>query len=51
MKYEIVYEIPPFRAIYRTEIEADNTRDAEEKIREVAGPPFYRIKEINKIEG
>lgn len=47
MEFEIVYEIPPLRAIYRTVIKADDEKDLTEKIR--SSMSKYKIKEINLI--
>lgn len=50
MKYEVLYEIPPMRGIFRTVINAVNAREVEEKIRLNPESSNYRIKEINEIE-
>lgn len=49
MKFEIVYEIPPMRGIFRTEINADSIKDAEEKIRLNPETANYRIREVKEI--
>jgi hypothetical protein len=48
MDFEVVYEIPPLRAIYSTRINADSARDAEGKIRSNPETASYRIKGINE---
>lgn len=47
--FEVVYEVPPMRGLYRTVVNAVNTKDAEEKIRTDPETKNYRIKEVNKI--
>jgi hypothetical protein len=49
MKFEVVYEIPPMRGIFRTEINADSIKDAEEKIRLNPETANFRIKEVKEI--
>lgn len=49
MKFEVLYEVPPMRGIFRTEIDADSVRDAEEKIRTNSKTKNYRIKKIGNV--
>lgn len=49
MKFEVLYEIPPMRGIFRTEINAENKSDADEKIRLNPETSNYRIKQVNVI--
>jgi hypothetical protein len=50
MKFLVVYEVPPMRGIFHTEINAESSTDAEEKIRTNPETAHYRIKEIQLIE-
>jgi len=50
MKFEVVYEIPSIRGIFRTEINADSIKDAEEKIRlnpETENCLILKIRRVN----
>lgn len=51
MKFQIEYEIPPLRAIYRTEIEADTEEKAKGQFR--LNHPRGKIRKINgfRIKG
>lgn len=44
-----MYEIPPMRGIFRTEVNADSIKDAEEKIRLNPETANYRIREVKGI--
>ena len=50
MKFEVVYEIPPMRGIFRTVVNADSATDAEEKIRLNIRTKNFRTKEIKLIK-
>lgn len=48
--FEVVYEVPPMRGLYRTVVNAISSRAAEEKIRTDPETTDCRIKEINEIK-
>lgn len=51
VKFEVVYEVPPMRGLFRTEVNANSARDAEEKIRNNPEIANYRIKTVTEILG
>lgn len=47
--YEVEYEIPPMRAIYLAECDAESEQEAREFIAE--NEPLWRIRKIKSKEG